>query len=145
MLWRVQTDRSQFAQFLEQQGKGQSSTGLPSHNLLARLLESQPEPPYPLLQSKLLSNVLSFPSKGLKAALWLTAGCARFARCDPDLQCCVCHSDSNLCSAAERSLENRIVEEILCTYMGILPQKPANKNEWIKGELLVMGFPQQSL
>ena len=66
---RVQADCSQLTQFLEQQGNGQSSSGLPSHSLLARLLESQHKPPYPLLWSKLLSSVFSYLSKGLKEAV----------------------------------------------------------------------------
>ena len=49
-------------------GKRAECSGLPSHSLLARLLESQHKPPYPLLWSKPLSNVFSYPSKGLKEA-----------------------------------------------------------------------------
>lgn len=80
MLWHVQADRSQLTQFLEQQGSGQSSGGLPSHSLIDGLLESQHKPSYPLLWSKLLGNVFSYPGKGLKdAALELMLGCGRFA------------------------------------------------------------------
>lgn len=80
MLWHVQADRSQLTQFLEQQGSGQSIGGLPSHSFIAGLLESQHKPSYPLLWSKPLSNVFSYPGKGLKeAALELTLGCGRFA------------------------------------------------------------------
>lgn len=98
-------------------GKRAKYSGLPSHSPLTGLLESQHKPPYPLLWSKLLSDIFSYPSKGLKrgsfvAYFSLCQICVIFACLLIGLQickqCCVCHSDSNLRISTERSLEDVI-------------------------------------
>lgn len=63
MLGCVQADRSQLTHILEQQGNGQSTGGLPSPSLLARLLESQHKPAI-----EWATQGFSYPSKGLKGS-----------------------------------------------------------------------------
>lgn len=161
MLWRVWADCSQLTQFLEQQGIGQSTVGC---QVTVCLLDCSRVSTNLLIPCYGVNcSVTSHRSKGLKeTVLQLTSGCGRFARLFACLlivlqvckQCYVCHSDSNLCVSAERSLEDVISFGEVCLPTSVdsaqgcctrgcaifSSKNPANQNKWIKG-VISHGFP----